>query len=166
MERIKRAVTGAIVALLCSFVLTVAVTPFVVQTLAQEKKMEKGKMSKKEKSLYDRLGGKSAITAVVDEFVANVGADTAINHFFAKTDLGHLKKMLVDQICQASGGPCKYKGMDMKSAHKDMGVATEDFNALVADLIKALDKFKVPEKEKNELLGVLGPMKKDIVEKN
>jgi hemoglobin len=164
MECFKRTVSVAILALLCSLVFSVALSPFAVQTLAQEMKMEK-KMMKKEKTLYDRLGGKSAITAVVDAFVANVAADTVINHFFAHTDISHLKMMLVDQICQATGGPCKYKGMDMKSAHKGMGVSTADFNALVDDLVKALDKFKVPEKEKNELLGILGPMQKDIVEK-
>ena len=165
MEGLKKAITGTAFGLICSFVLTVAVTPFVLQTLAQDKSMDKAMMSKKEKSLYDRLGGKKAITSVVDEFVSNVAADTAINHFFAHTDINHLKVMLVDQICEATGGPCKYKGKDMKSAHRGMGVATSDFNALVGDLVKALNKFKVPEKEKNELLGALGPMQKDIVEK-
>ncbi len=116
-------------------------------------------------SLYARLGGKGAIIAVVDDFVGRVGADKRINQFFAKTDLANLKKMLVDQICEASGGPCKYTGKDMKTAHKGMGVSEADFNALVEDLVATLDKFKVPEKEKNTLLGVLGPMKGDIVEK-
>lgn len=124
---------------------------------ADNKKME-------EASLYDRLGGKEAITAVVDEFVANVAADQRINGFFAGADIPGLKGHLVDQICQASGGPCTYSGKDMKSAHQGMGVKEEHFNALVEDLIAALDKFKVPEKEKNELLGLLGPMKGDIVE--
>jgi hemoglobin len=119
----------------------------------------------KEKSLYDRLGKKEAITAVVDEFVARVAADNRINAFFAHTDIAHLKMELVNQICEASGGPCKYTGKSMKEAHQGMGVGTADFNALVEDLVGALDKFKVGEKEKNELLGVLGPMKSDIVEK-
>jgi len=119
--------------------------------------------SKPEKSLYDRLGGKPAITAVVAEFVGNVGADNRINKFFAKTDLAHLQVQLVNQICQAAGGPCKYTGGSMKEVHKDMGITAADFNALVEDLVKALDKFKVGEKEKSELLGVLGPMKSDIV---
>jgi hemoglobin len=124
----------------------------------------KGKTTK-EKPLYERLGGKTAITAVVDEFVANVAADTRINKFFATTNIPNLKMHLVNQICEASGGPCKYTGRSMKEAHKDMGVSSADFNALVEDLTKALDKFKVGEKEKGELLGVLGPMKTDIVEK-
>ena len=126
--------------------------------------------SKKTKSLYHRLGGKHAIKAVVDEFVNNVAGDSRINSFFAKTasnpkQLAKFKDKLVDQICEASGGPCKYKGQDMKTAHKGMGISGADFNALVEDLVKALDKLKVGETEKNELLGALGPMKGDIVEK-
>src|SRR5512132_2077192 len=79
----------------------------------------------KEKSLYDRLGGKKAITAVVDEFVARVAADTRINKFFAPTAsdekrLKSFKGKLVDQICEASGGPCKYTGKNMKAAHMGM----------------------------------------------
>jgi hemoglobin len=122
------------------------------------------KPSAQELSLYDRLGGKPAITAVVDQFVANVAADERINGFFANADIPGLKGKLVDQICQASGGPCTYSGLDMKTAHQGMGVKDEHFNALVEDLVAALDKFNVPEKEKNELLGALGPMKGDIVE--
>lgn len=129
----------------------------------QEKDKPAGKIE--QKSLYERLGGKDAITAVVDEFVSRVAADKRINAFFANTDIPKLKTNLVNQICEASGGPCKYTGRTMKEAHKDMGVSTADFKALVEDLVGALDKFKVGEKEKNELLGVLGPMKSDIVEK-
>lgn len=123
----------------------------------------------KEKSLYDRLGKKPAIAAVVDEFVSRVAADSRINAFFQATAsdpkrLAKFKANLVDQICQASGGPCKYKGKDMKSAHMGMHVTGADFDALVEDLVGALDKFKVGEHEKHQLLGALGPMKGDIVE--
>jgi truncated hemoglobin YjbI len=123
-----------------------------------------------EKSLYDRLGGKKAIVAVVDEFVARVAADKRINGFFKDTAadpkrLAKFKTNLVNQICQATGGPCKYTGKDMKTAHKGMGITDADFNALVEDLSGALDKFKVGAKEKGDLLAALGPLKKDIVEK-
>src|SRR5499427_379003 len=118
-----------------------------------------------DKSLYDRLGGKEAITAVVDDFVARVAADKRINGFFAKANVPRLKMMLVDQICEATGGPCKYTGRDIKSAHKGMGITNADFDALVGDLVASLDKFKVGEREKQELLAALGPMRKDIVEK-
>jgi hemoglobin len=124
----------------------------------------------KDKTLYERLGGKKSITAVVDEFVGRVAADTRINHYFAADvkdpkKLAKFKKNLVDQICQGSGGPCKYMGKDMKSAHAGLGISGSDFTALVEDLVGALDKFKVGDREKNDLLGVLGPMKSDIVEK-
>ncbi len=118
------------------------------------------------KSLYDRLGGTPAITAVVDDFVANVAADARINSYFANADIPHLKQMLVLQISEAGGcttPECKYTGKDMKTAHKGMKIKDGDFDALVEDLKKSLDKFKVPAKEQGDLLGALGPMKPDIV---
>ena len=125
-----------------------------------------GAMAKK--SLYSRLGGKKAIAAVVDEFVNIVAADTRINKFFGDTAkdpkrLAKFKTNLGDQICSATGGPCKYKGKDMVTAHKGMGISDADFNALVEDLVAALNKFNVPDAEKNELLGILGPLKPQIV---
>lgn len=122
-------------------------------------------MAMPQPTLYDRLGGKPAIVAVVDDFVANVAADNRINHFFAHTDIPHLKAELVDQICAGTGGPCQYTGRSMKEAHQGMGVSGDDFNALVQDLQKSLNKFKVPDKDQGDLLAVLGPMKSDIVEK-
>ncbi len=115
--------------------------------------------------LYDRLGGKGAITAVVETFVGKVGGDKRINGYFASTDLAKLKMHLVNQICEASGGPCRYAGRTMKETHAGMGVTDAAFGALVEDLVAALDHHKVGKTEKDELLGVLGPMKSDIVEK-
>jgi len=115
-------------------------------------------------SLYDRLGGKPAITAVVDEFVGNVAKDARINGRFATTDIPRLKGHLVDQVCMATGGPCTYTGRDMKTMHTGMRISNADFSALVEDLVVALNTFKVPETEQKELLGLLGPMKPDIVE--
>src|SRR5262249_1333248 len=114
--------------------------------------------------LYERLGGQPAISAVVDEFAGIVLKDERINKKFAKTDATRLVTNLKAFVCKATGGPCDYKGKDMKASHKDMGTTEGEFNALVEDLIKALDKFNVPEKEKNELLGALGPLKPEIVE--
>lgn len=116
-----------------------------------------------QKSLYERLGGQPAIQAVVDDFIGNVAGDTRINGFFAHTDIPHLNNMLVEQICQATGGPCTYTGRSMKVAHAGMGVHDADFNALVEDLAKSLNKFNVAQKEQNELLGALAAMKGDIV---
>lgn len=116
-----------------------------------------------DQSLYARLGGKPAITAVVDDFIGNVAADSRINGRFANANIPRLKMQLVDQICAASGGPCTYTGKDMVSAHKGMNIRSAEFDALVEDLVKSLDKFKVPAKEKGELLGALGPLKPAIV---
>lgn len=117
-----------------------------------------------QKSLYDRLGGLDAIKAVVGEFAARVLADERVNKKFVKTDATRLTHFLVEQICAATGGPCRYTGNSMKKSHKNMKVTEGEFNALVEDLVKALDKFNVPAAEKNELLGALAPMKGDIVE--
>jgi hemoglobin len=79
--------------------------------------------------------------------------------------LADFKRKLVDQICEAAGGPCKYTGKDMKSAHKGMGITGDAFNYLVEDLATTLGKLKVGPNEQNELIGLLAPMKADIVEK-
>jgi hemoglobin len=119
-----------------------------------------------QKSLYDRLGGKEGITKVVDMFVANVANDPRINAFFANTEVPKFKALLVDQICDAASGgkECQYKGKTMAEAHKDMHVKQEHFDALVEDLVTAMKAAGVGEVEQQELLGVLGPMSKDIVE--
>lgn len=117
------------------------------------------------RSLYDRLGGRDALAAVVDSFTARVAGDARINRFFAKTDIPEFKKQLTDQLCAASGGPCKYEGASMKEVHKDMGVSNADFDALVEDLVATLDEFKVGQREKDEVLAALGPMRADVVEK-
>lgn len=125
--------------------------------------MQGDKMMMEKKSLYDRLGGKPAITAVVDDFIGNVAGDTRINKRFATADIPRLKTMLVNQICEASGGPCKYTGASMKDTHKGMKITDAEFNALVDNLVKSLDKFSVPAQEKGDLLTALGGMKGDIV---
>ena len=127
-------------------------------------------LSRADDTLYKNLGGKKAITAVVDDFVGRIAADDRINSYFKATAadpkrLAKFKNNLVDQICEASGGPCKYKGKDMKTAHAGMGISGADSDALVQDLVASLDKFTVKDGDKQALLGVLGPMKKDIVEK-
>jgi hemoglobin len=117
-----------------------------------------------DRSLYSRLGGRGAITAVVEDFVGNVARDGRINAFFAGADIPRLKRLLVQQICAGSGGPCKYEGRSMREAHRGMGVGKADFDALVQDLVKSLKKFNVPAREQQELLSLLGPMRRDIVQ--
>jgi len=115
-------------------------------------------------SLFERLGGIDSITAVVEDFRDRVAGDDRINQKFARTDLGRLTKMLIDQVCEAAGGPCKYSGRSMKEAHAGMGVTSGEFDALVGDLKSTLNQFKVRQTAQDELLGVLGPLKPDIVE--
>ena len=115
-------------------------------------------------SLYNRLGGKPAIVKVIDEFVGNVAKDERVNGRFATTDIPRFKGHMVDQVCAATGGPCTYSGRDMVTTHKGMGITNAEFSAVVQDLVDALNTLKVPKAEQKELLGLLGPMKSDIVE--
>jgi len=115
------------------------------------------------KSLYERLGGKPAIAAVVDNLVGRVAQDDRINTRFANTDISHLRVLLVDQICQATGGPCTYAGRDMRTAHRNLHITMDEFNALVEDLSAALGELRVAAAEQQELLGALGGLKGDIV---
>ena len=121
-------------------------------------------MTTQAKSRYDWLGGLDAITAVVDSFSARCAGDNRINGKFARTDIPRLQKMLVDQVCEATGGPCTYSGRGMRETHDGMGVTAGEFDALVEDLVTTLDGFEVPKAEQDELLGLLGPMRADIVE--
>src|SRR5262245_42495801 len=114
-------------------------------------------------SLFDRLGGMPAISAVVEDFAGNVLGDSRINQKFAKTDAPRLLANLKDFVCMATGGPGKYNGLSMKKSHEHMRVTGGEFNALVEDLVKTLDKFNVGEQEKKELLGALGGLRGDIV---
>jgi hemoglobin len=119
-------------------------------------------------TLYTRLGGIEAISAVTDKFLANVVADNVINERFSATvadefRLRLLRTNLIDQICAGAGGPCQYKGLTMMEAHDGMDISVAEFNALVGDLVAALDFYEVPTEEKNELLAVLGPLQSQIV---
>ena len=117
-----------------------------------------------ERSLYSRLGGRGAITAVVEDFVGNVAKDNRINQFFAGADIPRLKRLLVQQICAGSGGPCQYEGRSMREAHRGLNIRNQDFDALVQDLVMSLNKFGVKQREQRELLALLGPMRKDVVQ--
>ena len=114
-------------------------------------------------SLYNQLGEKAGITKVVDTFVGNVAKDGRINAMFGATNIPRLKMLLVEQVCEATGGPCKYTGRDMKSSHAGMGVNRTHFNALVEDLQAAMSTEGVPFGVQNELLALLAPMYRDII---
>ena len=114
-------------------------------------------------SLYNQLGEKAGITKVIDTFVGNVAKDGRINGMFASTNIPRLKTLLVEQVCEATGGPCKYTGRDMKASHAGMGVNRTHFNALVEDLQAAMSTEGVPFGVQNELLALLAPMYRDII---
>lgn len=122
-------------------------------------------------TLYERLGGIDAITLVVDKFLENVVGNEELSCStcdFAPTiaDANRVRLLrlnLIDQVCAASEGPCVYKGKTMKEAHPAGSVTDAEFNSLVGDLVAALDFYSVPTEEKDELIGILGGLKGDIV---
>ena len=119
-------------------------------------------------SLYKRLGSYDAIAAVTDDFLGRLLPDERFAKFFAgaSTDSkGRIRQHVVDQLCNATGGPCLYTGRTMKQSHAGLGITEDDWNAAVKHLVASLDKFKVPEAEKGELLAIAGSLKADIVEK-
>ena len=116
-------------------------------------------------SLFNRLGGLDAIRAVVKDFANRVVVDPRINTFFRGVDGDNLERLLVEQICEATGGPCRYSGRSMPVTHQGMNLTDAHFNALVEDLSASLDQFSVPAREKTELLTLLATMRGDIVGK-
>lgn len=116
-----------------------------------------------DQSLYQRVGGSAAIRAVVDDAVANISADTRINRRFVNAAAPQLTQHLVDLLCVRTGGPCTYTGRDMAAAHDGMYIRDDEFDALVEDLVKSIDKFRVPPRERAELLAILGQMRNAIV---
>jgi hemoglobin len=125
-----------------------------------------GEKATAERTLYQRLGGREGIALVVDDFVATAVANPQIGERFKglqPAQVFKLKSNLSDFICDATSGPCAYVGRDMKTVHTGMKLTDADWHACVDSLGAALDKNKVPEKEKVELLGALGPLMKDIV---
>ncbi|MFP5247860.1 MAG: group I truncated hemoglobin [Thermoanaerobaculia bacterium] len=118
-------------------------------------------------SLYQRLGGYDAIAAVTDDFIGRLATDKQLGKFLAghsRDSLQRIRQLVVDQLCAATGGPCVYIGRDMKTAHKGMGISKADWDIAVRHLVATLDKFKVPEKERAELLGAVSTFEKDIVD--
>jgi hemoglobin len=121
-----------------------------------------------EKSLYQRVGGYDALAAVVDDFIVRLVTDKQFEKFFAGASNDSKKRIrqhILDQFCAATGGPCVYMGRDMKTSHTGLGITNAEWDAAAKHLVASLDKFKVPEKEKGELLAFVTSLKKDIVEK-
>jgi hemoglobin len=121
-----------------------------------------------EKSLYERVGGYNALAAVVDDFIVRLVTDKQFAKFFSGHSIDSKKRIrqhILDQFCAATGGPCVYTGRDMKTTHEGLGITSAEWDAAAKHLSDSLDKFKVPEKEKGELLAFVTTLKKDVVEK-
>jgi len=121
-----------------------------------------------EKSLYERIGGYNALAAVVDDFIGRLVTDKRFEKFFvghSEDSRKRIRQHILDQFCAATGGPCIYTGRDMKTTHHGLGITDADWDAAAKHLVASLDRFKVPEKEKGEVLSFVTSLKKDIVEK-
>ena len=126
------------------------------------------KVESQEKSLYERLGGYDAIAAVADDFITRLATDKLLGRFvvgLSDDSKGKLRQHFVEFLCKATGGSCVYMGRDMKTSHKGLAITKQDWDQSVKLLIETLDKFKVPAKEKGEVLAAVGTLEKDIVEK-
>ena len=119
------------------------------------------------KSLYERLGGYGAISAVVNDFAEKLFKDPQVGAFFKGMGTDTRKSFIqknINLVCNVTGGPCKVLSRPAKTVHAGLGITESDFNVVVNHLVDTLDKFKVPAKEKKELLDIIGTLKPDIVE--
>ena len=122
----------------------------------------------KPKSLYQRLGGYDMIAKIVDDFGPKLGKDPKIAPLLAGVSAEHRmrnRQLIVEQICEATGGPCFYIGRTMLSSHQGLGITEDQFKQAGALMLETLDKFKIGEPERSELMGVIGKLQPDIVEK-
>ena len=121
-----------------------------------------------EKSLYERLGGYEAVSAVVNDFAEKLFIDPKVGPFFKGMGTDTRKSFIqknINLVCNVTGGPCKVISRDAKTVHAGLGITEAEFNVVVNHLVDTLDKLKVPAKEKKELLSIIGTLKPDIVER-
>ena len=114
-------------------------------------------------SLYERLGGLPAITAVVDDFIERLKKDPVVKDRFEALNVPRFREKLIEQLGEVSGGPQRYTGIDMLTLHTGMDITEEEFNAVVGDFTASLNAFQVPEREQGEVLAALGQLKDQIV---
>ncbi|ROM83288.1 group 1 truncated hemoglobin [Pseudomonas brassicacearum] len=119
----------------------------------------------KDDSLYQDLGGQPGITAIVEGMLLNIARDDRIVERFRRIDIQRLRDKLIEQFCVEAGGPCTYTGDTMAESHKGQKVSRSDFNALVEDLIAAMDEQRIPVPVQNRLIKRLAPMRGDVIEK-
>jgi hemoglobin len=115
-------------------------------------------------SLYDRLGSAAGVGAIADALIDRVSADPVLGRSFKDAKLDRIKKLLAEQICDLSGGPCHYSGDSMREVHAGHHISEAEFYGMVADLREVLKQRHVSQGATNELLRLLAPMKRDVVE--
>jgi hemoglobin len=118
-----------------------------------------------DKTLYESMGGERALRIAVDHFADLVQTDDRINFTFAEADMSKFRKLIFEQLCNLSGGPCRYTGRDMRTAHAKLNIDNAEFNALAEDLYIALDRAGIPYRLQNKLMALLAPMQHEIVKK-
>ena len=119
-----------------------------------------------EASLYERLGGYDAIAAVIDEFLPRLFNDPRIGDYWKGQNDDHKLKerqLIVDFMCAAAGGPAFYTGKDMKTSHLGLEISQSDYDIMLSHCLATLDKFEVPDKEKNEVCAFLDGLRSEIV---
>jgi hemoglobin len=116
-----------------------------------------------EDSLFAQIGGEPKLRATVDTLVEVMLKDDRINFAFANTDLAKFKKLLYDQLCELTDGPCTYRGRSMFEAHKKLDATNAQFNALAEDLYIAFETQGVPYRVQNKVMALLAPMQTDVV---
>lgn len=112
---------------------------------------------------YRELGGREGIEEIVDAFLVEIAGDERIVDRFAQTDIRRFRRLLIEQFCSLSGGPCEYSGDSMRAVHRTQDIRPDEFDALVRDLMRAMDRTGVPQAAQNRLLGRLALMYGDIV---
>jgi hemoglobin len=120
-------------------------------------------ISSNSSALFDTFGGKAGLVKLMDDFMVRLLADPRTGPHFKPANQQRIKEQLVDQFCVVMGGPCVYKGADMKSAHAAMDITKGDFNALVEVLQQAMDAQGIPFGAQNQLLAKLAPMHRDVI---
>jgi len=114
-------------------------------------------------AFYRELGGTEGITKVVDAFFRRLNNDARINTLFRTVDHNDLRRLVIEQLCEATGGPCKYTGRSMEEAHSGLNLTNADFDAFVEDLKGAMTDCKVPYASQQKLIGMLAPMRPQVV---
>lgn len=113
--------------------------------------------------LYQQLGAQAGVQQLVDGLLTKIAQDPQIVHHFRDTDIARFRQLLIEQICELSGGPCQYTGASMQESHTGFQITAADFDQLVSHLIAVMDSQRIPIAAQNRLLALLAPMQRDVI---